>query len=306
MFDARLLSGVEVLVAVIETGSFVRAAAVLGLSDSGVSRAVARLEARVGVRLLERTTRALRLTDEGGRFYAEAAPLLAQLQEAATALTHGREAVRGRLRVEVDPFFSRLVLAPRLGEFMQRHPGLSLELVSTEAPGDLVARGFDLAIRFGEALAGGLVVRKLLDTRILTVASPGYLQRHGRPVHPSDLAGHRCIHYRDPQNGRPFAWEFRRQSEVVPVAVSGTLTVSDVGTMLAAAVAGAGVAQVMALGSEDLLERGDLVELFPDWPDETFPLQACHPSRHQLPPKVRALIDFCSDLSRRPHPASTA
>ena len=106
MVDARLLSGVEVLVAVIETGSFVRAAEALGLSDSGVSRAVARL----GMRLLERTTRSLRLTDEGGRFYVEAAPLLAQLSDAALAITSSRQAVRGRLRVEMDPFFSRLVL----------------------------------------------------------------------------------------------------------------------------------------------------------------------------------------------------
>ena len=117
MVDTRLLSGVEVLVAVIETGSFVRAAEALGLSDSGVSRAIARLEARVGVRLLERTTRSLRLTDEGGRFYAEAAPLLAQLADAALALTSSRKAVRGRLRVEIDPFFSRLVLAPAAPRF---------------------------------------------------------------------------------------------------------------------------------------------------------------------------------------------
>src|SRR5580698_9549026 len=160
MVDARLLSGVEVLVAVIETGSFVRAAEALGLSDSGVSRAVARLEARLGVRLLERTTRSLRLTDEGGRFYVEAAPLLAQLSDAALAITSSRQAVRGRLRVEMDPFFSRLVLAPRLGDFLMQYPDLSLELVTTEAPGDLVAHGFDVGVRFGEPTAVGLITHK--------------------------------------------------------------------------------------------------------------------------------------------------
>jgi DNA-binding transcriptional LysR family regulator len=299
MVDARLLSGVEVLVAVIETGSFVRAAEALGLSDSGVSRAVARLEARLGVRLLERTTRSLRLTDEGGRFYAEAAPLLAQLSDAALALTSFRQAVRGRLRVEMDPFFSRLVLAPRLGDFLVQYPDLSLELVTTEAPGDLVAHGFDVGVRFGEPAAVGLIAHKLLETRILTVASPAYLARHGRPKHPVELATHKCIQYRDPQSGRPFAWEFHRGREVVPVAASGALTVTDVGTMLGACCAGVGVAQVMALGCEELLSRGDLVELFPGWPGETFPLQAYHPSRHHLPPKVRALIDFCCELSTR-------
>jgi len=299
MVDARLLSGVEVLVAVIETGSFVRAAEALGLSDSGVSRAVARLEARLGVRLLERTTRSLRLTEDGGRFYAEAAPLLARLADAALALTSARQAVRGRLRVEMDPFFSRLVLAPRLGDFLDRYPDLSIELVTTEAPGDLVAHGFDLGVRFGEPAGIGLIARKLLETRILTVASTAYLERYGRPERPGDLAAHKCIHYRDPQSRRPFAWEFRRAREVLPVAVSGALTVTDVGTMLGACLAGVGVAQVMALGCEELLSRGDLVELFPDWPGETFPLQAYYPSRHQVAPKVRALIDFCRDLSTR-------
>ncbi|ACK51598.1 transcriptional regulator, LysR family [Methylocella silvestris BL2] len=295
-FDARLLSGVGVLIAVVETGSFVRAGEKLGLSDSGVSRAIARLEARLGVRLLDRTTRALRLTDDGRRFHAEATPLLLQLADAAAELGAARANVRGRLRVEVDPFFSRLALAPRLGAFLDRYPDLTLELITTEAPGDLVARGFDLAIRFGEPRAGGLIARKLLDTRILTVASPRYIERNGRPAQPRDLVRHRCIQYRDPASGRPFAWEFRKGRKIVPVEVEGPLTVSDVGTMLQAATAGVGVAQVMALGSEALLESGALVELFPDWPDETFPLHAFYPSRHQPSLRVRALIDFCLEL----------
>ena len=297
MYDARLLSGVGVLAAVVETGSFVRAADALGLSDSGVSRAVARLEARLGVRLLDRTTRSLRLTEDGARFHAEAAPLLAQLSDAAMALTEGRGAVSGRLRVEVDPFFSRLVLAPRLGVFLDRYPDLSLELVTTEAPGDLVAHGFDLAIRFGPPSVGGMMTRKLLDTRILTVASPIYLERFGRPAKPEDLRTHRCIHYRDPTSSKPFAWEFRRDRKILPVEVTGAVTVTDVGTMLGACVAGVGIAQVMALGSEALIASGALVDLFPDWPGETFPLHAYHPSRHQLPARTRALIDFCHQLA---------
>lgn len=299
MVDVRLLAGIEVLVAVIETGSFARAAEALGLSDSGVSRAVARLEARLGVRLIERTTRSLRLTEEGARFHAEAAPLLTRLSDAALSLTDAGRAVRGRLRVEMDPFFSRHVLGPHLGTFLERYPDLQLDLLTAEAPTDLVARGFDCAIRFGEPAASGLVARKLLETRVLTVAAPAYLERHGRPSVPADLSGHSCIHYRDPQSRQPFAWEFRRGDEVVPVAVSGVLTVSDVGTLFAACAAGVGIAQVLALGSDHLLSSGALVELFPDWPGETFPLYAYHPSRHQPPPKVMALTDFCLSLARR-------
>ena len=198
----------------------------------------------------------------------------------------------------MDPFFSRVVLTPQLEQFLARYPDLELDLVATDMPGDLVAHGFDCAIRFGEPTASGLIARKLLDTRILTVAAPSYLERHGRPKQPNDLASHRCIHYRDPQSRQLFAWEFWRGDEVVPVQVSGALTVSDVGTLLAACTAGVGVAQVMGLGSQHLLDSGALVELFPDWSNEVFPLYASYHSRHQPPAKVRALTDFCAELAR--------
>ena len=298
MFDARVLSGLDALIAVIETGSFIRAAGALGLSDSGVSRAVSRLEARLGVRLIERSTRSMRLTEAGARFYAEAAPLLAALSNTAAGLAGTVGKVQGRLRVEMDPFFSRLVFAPRVDLFLSRFPDLQLDIITTELAGDLVAHGFDCAIRFGEPANTGLIARKLLDTRILTVAAPQYLEQHGRPASPVDLVAHRCINYRDPGTGRPFAWEFARLGEVLPVPVEGALTVSDVGTLIAACVSGVGVAQVMALGTRAMIESGSLVELFPDWPDEMFPLYAFHPSRHQPPPKVRALVEFCVTIAQ--------
>lgn len=299
MSDARLLSGIEVLAAVVETGSLKRASEVLGLSASGVSRALARLESRLGLRLVERTTRSLRLTEAGARFYAEIVPLSAQIAEAAALLADTKRAVRGRLRVELDPYFSRLVLAPRLAEFLSRYPELDLDLVTTETSGDLVAHGSDCAIRFGEPANASVTARKLLDTRILTVAAPSYLSRCGRPLKPSDLVGHQCIQYRDPQSRRLFDWEFRRDDQVLPVKVAGSLTVNDVGTLLQACTSGAGIAQILELGTRPLLDSGALVELFPDWPGETFPLHAFHLSRHQPSPKVRAFTDFCASLARR-------
>ena len=154
-FDGRLLSGAGVLAAVVEGGSFVRAGEALGLTPSGVSRAVARLEARVGVRLLDRTPRAVALTDEGRRFHARVVPLLAGLEEAAADAAGAAAAARGRLRVNVDPWVARLVLAPRLSAFLAAHPALSLELVVRDALGELVAEGFDFAIRFGEPEPSG-------------------------------------------------------------------------------------------------------------------------------------------------------
>ena len=291
-FDARLVSGIGVLAAVVETGGFARAAQALGLTQPAVSRAVARLEARVGVRLLDRTTRSVTLTDEGRRFYEHVGPLLGGIEEAAALAAGSSATVRGRLRVNVDPFFSRLVLAPRLGEFLDRYPELTLDFVTAEHIGDLVADGFDVAVRFGVPGASSAVARKLIETRILTVAAPTYLERHGRPAKPADLAEHDCIQYRNPQTGLPFEWEFHRTSKIVPVATTGRLLLTDVGTMLGACLAGAGIAQVMALGVHEFLEDGRLIELFPDWPDETFPLYALHPSRHLPAAKVRAFVDF--------------
>jgi DNA-binding transcriptional LysR family regulator len=170
-FDGRLLGGIGVLAAVVETGNFVRAAEALGLTQSGISRAVARLESRVGVRLLDRTPRAVSLTDEGRRFHAQAAPLLAELEEAAAEAARSAHAVRGRLRVNVDPWFARLVLAPRLSVLLAAHPELSLELVVRDTLGDLVSEGFDVAVRFGEPEPSGLIARKLLETRVFTCAA---------------------------------------------------------------------------------------------------------------------------------------
>lgn len=294
IFDGRLLSGVGVMAAVVETGNFQRAGDALGLTQSGVSRAIARLEVRIGVRLFDRTPRAVMLTDEGRRFHQSVVPLLIGLDEAATDAAGSAAVVRGRLRVNVDPFFARLVLAPRLGKFLAAYPELSVEIVGRDRLGDLVADGFDAAVRFGEPEPSALVARRLLETRVLTCAAPSYLATHGRPAHPRDLGArrHECIHYLDPVTGRPFHWEFHRGRQKLRVAISGRLTVNNVGTMLGACAAGHGVAQILALGTEDLLCRGKLIELFPDWPDERFPLYAFHLSRHVPPAKVRAFLDF--------------
>jgi DNA-binding transcriptional LysR family regulator len=295
-FDERLLSGVRVLVAVVEAGSFTAAARTLGLTDSAVSRAIARLESRVGARLFDRTTRFTRLTDEGARFHALVAPMLAGIAEASEELAGSTSAVKGRLRVDVDAHFARTVLAPRVTEFLDLHPELQLELLVREVPDDLVREGLDLAIRFGPPANSSMVTRLLANTRVLTVASPGYLAQHGRPAHPAELTQYRCIHFNDPRTGRPFDWEFHRGGEVLPVVVGAGLIVMDAGTMLAACLAGAGIAQTLAMGVEPLVASGALVELFPDWPDEQYPLQALFPSSRHVPAKVRALLDFCQRL----------
>lgn len=291
-FDGRLLAGISVLAAVVEGGSFVRAADALGLSASGVSRAIARLESRVGVRLLDRTTRSLSLTDEGRCFLEQVAPLMAGIEEAAEQASGSAGTVRGRLRVNVDALLSRHLMG-RISLFQERYPDLSLELLASDTIGDLVADGFDLAVRFTVPTAGSPISRKLLDSPVLTVAAPAYLEKHGRPLHPSELSAHDCIRFRDPATGRPFDWEFHRGGEVLKIDPPSRLLLSDAASLFAATVAGAGVTQVLGLWAQDYIDRGELEVLFPEWCGETFPLYALYPSRHLPPAKVRAFIEFC-------------
>ncbi len=298
MITSQLLEGIDVMLAIVDARSFGRAGEALGLSQSGVSRAVARLEARLGLRLFERTTRSVRLTDEGRRFHAQVMPLLGALQDATANAQDGATAVRGRLRVNVDPFFSRLVLGPALGGFLERHPGLDVELRTRDDLGDLVGDGFDLALRFGHPQPSSLVARKLLDLRVLTVAAPAYLKRFGTPGHPRDLEGgtHRCIQFRDPATGRAFPWEFHRGRRKIVLQTPGALTVNDAGTLQSVCEAGYGIAQMFALPADPVTSGKRLVTLFPDWTDERFPLYAYHPSRHHVPAKTRAMLDFVVGL----------
>ncbi|WP_411906863.1 LysR family transcriptional regulator [Rhizobium mayense] len=296
-FDGRILSGVSVLAAVVEGGSFVKGAELIGITDSGVSRAIGRLETRLGVRLLDRTTRAVTLTDEGLRFYEEVKPHLNAIEDAAVVVSGSATAVRGRLKVDIDPFFLPLVLAGRLGGFCERYPDLSIEFVTKEHVGDLVADGIDLAIRFGQPRFASLIARKLIEAPILTVASPRYLERHGRPAHPRDLSVHRCLQFIDPYTGKPFEWEFIRGDETIDVPTSGPLTFTDPKTMLDECLAGTGIAQVIGWGVGQALAAGSLIDLFPDWHGERFPLFAFHPSRKHPPAKVRAFVDFCAGIA---------
>ncbi len=298
-FDGRILSGVSVLAAVVDGGSFVKAAELIGLTDSGVSRAIGRLETRLGARLLDRTTRSVTLTDEGRRFYEAVKPHLDAIEDAATVASGAVSAVRGRLKIDIDPFFLPLVLAGRLGAFCERHPQLAIEFVTRGHVGDLVSEGIDLAIRFGQPRLSTLVSRKLIEAPILTVASPLYLERYGQPEHPSDLVGHRCLQFLDPHTGRPYDWAFIRDAETIEVATSGPLTFTDPKSMLEECVAGTGIAQIIGWGVGDLLADGALVDIFPQWHGERFPLFAFHPSRKHPPAKVRAFVEFCVDIVQR-------
>ncbi len=297
-FDSRLLSGIGVISAVVEAGNFARAGEAMGLTQPAVSRATARLEDRLGIRIFNRTARSVSLTEEGRRFYETVAPLLASIQEAAEDAGSARAKVRGRLRINVDATFGHFILAPRIQQFLDAYPELNVDISVQDRIGDLVAEGYDVAIRFGLPEPSSLRARLLLETRVLTCASESYLARHGTPDHPSDLSeGHHCLLMRDPATGRHFGWEFQKGDEAVPVAVKGRLLVNDTGSLLAACIGGGGIAQLLELYAVGLAEEGRVVQILPDWSDETFPLYAYHHDSSLLTAKVRAFLDFVSELA---------
>jgi DNA-binding transcriptional LysR family regulator len=296
-FDTRLLTGVGVMAAVTEAGNFARAAEVLGLTPSAVSRAVARLEARVGVRLFDRNPRDVSLTEEGRRFHMQVMPLLAGLEEAAGDAAGAAEVVRGRLRVSVDPWFARTMLASKLQQFLTRYPLLSLDFSTSNYREEMMV-GVDVAVRFGPPDASSLIARKLLETRVITVAAPAYLERHGVPRSPHDMVHHEALLFRDPQTGLPFPWGFQRGSEVINVNVSGRLVMDDPSVAISACVAGQGVFQSLALGLAPFLACGELVQIMPDWSNELYPLFAYHPSRHRPPAKVKAFLNFVQGIAK--------
>jgi DNA-binding transcriptional LysR family regulator len=295
----NLSSGISAFAAVVDAGTFAAASEVMGMSPPGVSRAIARLEKRLKIRLFNRTTRSVSLTEDGRRFYEQVMPHLRGMEEAAAAAAGGAATVRGKLRINLDPAFLRIVLGPKLNEFMDAHPELELEFIARDQLGDLITDGFDLALRFGEPRSSSLIARKLLDTAVVTVASPLYIARRGRPAEPQELSGgaHSCLEFRNPETGKPYAWEFHRKRKKLVVETNGRLTVNDPSALLNACLAGSGVAQMLLLGVEHLIQEGRLVNLFPEWPDERFPLYAYHPSRHHTPAKTRVFLDFIVALT---------
>lgn len=297
-FDSRILAGLHILTAVAEAGSFVRAGEVLGLTQSAVSRAVQRLEQQLKVRLFDRTSRAVTLTDEGRHFLQSIRPLLGQMEQAIESAGAGAASVRGRLRVNVDAHFARLTLAPHIGQFLARHPHLSLELEVRDQLGELVAEGFDVAVRFGHPDDSSLIVRKLLDVRVATCAAPAYLEIHGTPRTPRDLerGAHEFILFRDPANRLPFPWEFHQGRKVARIKTPGRLTVNDGMSMIASCVSGYGLAQMFDWGLDELIVSRQLVKVLPNWSDETWPLYAYYVSREHMPLKTRGFLDFVVSL----------
>lgn len=285
-------------IAVADAGSFVRAASQLGASKAATSRRIAELEARLGVRLLQRTTRRLSLTDEGRLFLERSRQVLADLAEAEAEITSRRADPTGLLRVNAPFTFGIGHLAPLWGEFRERHPKVTLDVTLSDRFVDLVEEGFDLAVRITRQPAATLVSRRLASTRLVLCAAPSYLRRHGRPGHPSELREHTIASYAFLASGD--TWHFDGPDGPVEIQTTPSIRTNNGNTCRAIALAGhAVVLQPTFLVGEDLAS-GRLVELLPRWRSHELGVFAIYVTRRHVAPKVRALIDFLVASFRRP------
>jgi DNA-binding transcriptional LysR family regulator len=280
----------QVFAAVVDAGSFVKAVDALHLSKAATSRHVSELESRLGVRLLHRTTRKLSLTKEGEVFHARCKELLAEVEEAEAEMTaHAGEAV-GLLKVNVPVSFGLIHLAPLWGEFMQRHPKVTLEVTLTDRLVDLVDEGYDLAVRIARLPSSSLISRKLTSTRMVLCASPRYLQAHGTPKHPQEIAQQAVMAYTLLATGEH--WEFQGPEGPVTVKVTPRLRTNSGETCCAAALQHQGIVLQPSFLVAEHLKSGALVELMPQYKAGELGIFAVYPTRKHVTPKVRVLIEF--------------
>lgn len=288
--SATSLSDLHAFACVARLRSFRRAAAELEVSPSALSHALRNLETRLGVRLLNRTTRSVAPTEAGERLLARLSPALRDLQGALDEVNAFRDSPLGSLRLNAPRPACELVLAPLVAAFLARHPDMQVELVADDALVDIVAAGFDAGVRFGERLQQDMVAIPIgPPQRFIVVASPDYLARHGVPRTPRELTAHRCIRIRFP-GGALYRWEFSRAGESLEIEVNGALTVGEMPLMIHAAEQGLGLAYVYASYAADALAAGRLVSVLDDWraQDERFYLY--YPSRRLLPAGLRAFV----------------
>lgn len=288
----------ESFVAVAESGSFVAAADVLRISKAAISRNVAELEGRLGARLLQRTTRRVSLTEAGRSFYGRCKQVLADLDEAESAVGAVTGRPVGRLRANAPFSFGVLHLAPLWGRFLRRYPEVDLDITLSDRMVDVVEEGFDVVIRITRLQDSTLVHRKLASTRVHLCAAPEYLARYGMPQSVPELARHRIIAYSYALSGD--VWRFRTRSGEEEVRIRPTMYANNGETCRAVALDGHGIVlQPDFLVGEDLRE-GRLVRLLPDCESPEVGIYAVYPSRKHLSVKVRALVDFLAEAFHAP------
>lgn len=286
------LNLVSVFVAVADARNFRAAAERMGVTRSAVSQAIRRLEDRLGVALVQRTTRSVSLTEAGTELYRRIAPAIAEVGTALDAARDREAKPTGLLRLAVSSIAERFISGPLLSGFTDAHPGVQLDVTVTDDEFDIVAEGYDAGVRLGEVIEQDMIAVPVSgDQRQLVVAAPSYLERFGRPSHPTELPQYSCIGWRPAPQVAPYRWEFEEDGREFDVAVNPRITTNDMWLMVRTACAGGGLTFGMEETFRPYLDRGDLVSLLEEYCPSFPGFFLYFADRRNIPPKLRALID---------------
>jgi LysR family transcriptional regulator for bpeEF and oprC len=290
------LQAMQVFVRVVETGAITRAADSLRMPKATATTLIQQLEAALGVKLLNRTTRSVSVTTDGAAYYPRCVAILAEVRETEESLAHRHASPQGRLRVEVPTLMARLVIVPALPTFFARYPEIDLQLGCSERRADLIEEGIDCAVWSGDLEDSTLIARRVGQLYFGTCASPSYLAAQGEPRHPDDLTAHRCINHFSPRTGKIFDWVFAKNGARIQTSLRGHIALDDENSYVAAAEAGLGIAQIPAFVLKEAMERGSLELLLGDWFPEPAPLNIVYPENRHLSSKTRVFVDWVAEL----------
>jgi len=286
------LNDLAAFLAVAQERSFTRAAAKLGVSQSALSQTISNLEARLGLRLLARTTRSVAPTDAGERLARTLAPRLDEIDAELTALTEMRDKPAGTIRITADEHAAGMVLWPALKTFLPKYPDINVEITIDFGLTDIVAEHYDAGVRSVDTVAKDMIAVPIgPPMRMAAVGSPVYLKDRQRPLNPQDLTGHRCINLRLPTHGGLYAWEFEKKGRELRVRVEGQVTFNSVSMMVTAALAGFGLAYVPEAEVKEHVEKGRLIRVLEDWCEPFAGYHLYYPSRRQHAPAFALLVE---------------
>jgi LysR family transcriptional regulator, regulator for bpeEF and oprC len=289
----------RMFVRVVEASSFTKASETLDLSPAKISKAVQALEERIGVRLLNRSTRRLTITDDGAAYYDRCLRILAEVEDAEASLSNRRRAPSGTVRVDMSSMLAHALLIPALGEFHQRYPEIAVRLGLADRTSDLFEGGVDCLFRMGEIEEASLVVRRIGDARIVTCAAPAYLNRHGEPALLDELGAHKAVNHVSPLTRKTFPFEFETKNGVVRIQMDSALAVNDGSVYVDAGVAGHGIIQPPRFMVRDLIAHGALREILTSYRCPSIPLSVVYPHRRNQSARLRVFVDWVGDIVQR-------
>ncbi|RYF24185.1 MAG: LysR family transcriptional regulator [Comamonadaceae bacterium] len=291
------IQAMRIFARVVEAGTFTRAADSLQLPKATVTKHVQGLEARLRVKLLNRTTRRVTVTADGAAYYDRTVRLLADFDDIEASMGQARANPRGRLRVDVGTSVARLLIIPKLAQFQDRYPDIQIDLGVSDRTVDLIGDNVDCVIRGGELADQSLVARRIGNLEFITLASPDYLAQHGTPTHPLELeSGHRNVIYFSPVSTRRYPLEFHKDGQVLEISGPSQLAVNESNAYLTALIAGRGVGQITTFQAQTHIDQGQLVRVLPDWSHPLLPIYVVYPPNRHLSAKVRAFVDWAAEL----------